>query len=72
MDDFDYPSALIDFCREVVVTIDNTPSATEDTDEARTYHLAMAAEMARLAIAFLHDHQYDYGDAKSELRAPIS
>jgi len=72
MDDFDNASALIDLCREVIDTVDNAPSATEDTDEARIYHLAMAAEMARRAIAFLHDHQYDYWDAKSELRAPVA
>jgi len=72
VDEFNHADALIDFCREVVVTVDNAPSVHEDSDEALTYHLAMAAEIARLAIDFLHQHQYDYWDAKSDLKAPVS
>jgi len=61
---------LVEICRDFVTTMDaTTVDRMEATASGEQYLAAAAAEIARCAIDYMHLHQADYGDAKTELPA---
>src|SRR2546427_7006888 len=66
-------TALVDICHEFGTLMYDPTFMVDDSEDAiRTYMKSAATQIARRAIEYLYHHEFDYEDAKHELRVPQS